>query len=520
MSRAETGVPTWLADADRTSPWPELHVTVAGIGLSGYSAADALVELGAAVTVLDDGPEADHAEKAAILETLGATVRLGPGASATLPEGTDLVIVSPGWRPTQPLLAQAAGLGLPLWGDVELAWRLQRPDRPVPWLAVTGTDGKTTTVGMLESILQAAGLQAAAVGNVGRPVMEAVLDEVQYDVLAVELSSFQLHWLDQARFHSAACLNVAPDHLEWYADAPGGDPGDPGDPMAAYSADKARVYWQTAHSCVYNVQDKATEHMVEEADVIEGARAIGFTLEIPAVSMLGVVDDLLVDRAFIPQRQTSALPLARVADVQPAAPHNVANALAAAALARSFGVPAPAVAQGLQNFHAGHHRIETVLAHGGITFVDDSKATNPHAAGASLAAFDSVVWIAGGQAKGTTFDDLVTRFRDRLKGAVVLGVDREVVADALRRHAPEVPLTVLDDRDTGTMQRAVAIAAGMARPGDTVLLAPGCASYDMFSGYAARGDAFAEGARAWAATHVTSPASPAGPASTSREGPG
>jgi UDP-N-acetylmuramoylalanine--D-glutamate ligase len=473
----------WLAGADRLSPWHEARVTVAGIGVSGYSAADALVELGAQVTVVDESDGGDHAEKATILETLGATVRLGPGASATLPEGTDLVIVSPGWRPVQPLLAAAAGLGLPLWGDVELAWRLQRPDRVVPWLAVTGTDGKTTTVGMLESILRAAGLVTGAVGNVGRPIMEAVLDEVAYDVLAVEMSSFQLHWLDQARFHSAACLNLAPDHQEWYAAEP--------DPMAAYAADKARVYWQNEVACVYNAEDAATREMVEAADVVEGARAIGFTLGIPGVAMLGVVDDLLVDRAFIPQRQSSALPLAAVADVQPAAPHNVANALAAAGLARAFGVPGGAVAQGLKDFRPGRHRIEPVGEVGGVTYVDDSKATNPHAAGASLAAFDPVVWIAGGQAKGTSFDELVAANRERLRGAVVLGVDRDIVAGALARQAPDVPVRVLESADPAVMAEAVRLAAGLAEPGDTVLLAPGCASYDMFTGYADRGDRFA-----------------------------
>jgi UDP-N-acetylmuramoylalanine--D-glutamate ligase len=490
----------WLPDADRLSPWPEAHVVVAGLGVSGFAAADALLELGAAVTAVDGGESEALQEKATLLRLLGADVRLGPGSTDTLPAGTDLVVTSPGWRPTQPLLAAAALAGVPIWGDVELAWRLQQPDRAVPWLAVTGTDGKTTTVGMLESILQAAGLKAAAVGNVGRPILEAVLDEVDYDVFAVELSSFQLHWLDRARFHSAACLNLAPDHQEWYADAAEWDRfGWPSrEPMAAYAADKARVYWQVEAACVYNVEDAATRTMVEEADVVEGARAIGFTLAIPAPSMIGVVDDLIVDRAFVAQRQTSALPLLPVADVRPAAPHNTANAMAAAALARAFGVPAKAVAAGLRAFTPGRHRIEPVAEAGGVSFVDDSKATNPHAAAASLGAFDPVVWIAGGQAKGTSFDELVETHKGRLRAAVVMGVDREVVAGALRRHAPEVPLEIVASREDGTMRRVVELAAGLAQPGDTVLLAPGCASFDMFSGYADRGDQFAAAARAWA----------------------
>ena len=480
----------WIAGADRLSPWPQATVVVAGLGTSGFAAADGLLDLGAHVVVLDESDNPANTEKATVLEMLDATVRLGPGATATLPAEADLVVTSPGWRPSAPLLAQAALRGVPVWGEVELAWRMSLPDRQVPWLAVTGTNGKTTTVGMLESMLTAAGLRTSAVGNVGRPIVEAVLDEVSYDVLAVELSSFQLHWTNSLSLHSAAVLNLAPDHLEWYADAAGWPPGAT-DPMAAYAADKARIYSRVTHSCVYNVADSASEHMVEDAEVVEGARAIGFTLGIPGPSMLGVVDDLLVDRAFIAQRRDSAVELAKLADVVPYAPHNVENALAAAALARSFGVPPTAVARGLQRLRIGDHRIQAVAEVGGVRYVDDSKATNPHAAAASLAAFDHVVWIAGGQAKGTSFDDLVTQVAPKLRAAVLLGVDRHVIADALARHAPEVPVNVLDTGDHGAMQQAVEWAASRAVPGDVVLLAPGCASKDMYTDYAARGDAFA-----------------------------
>lgn len=479
----------WIAGAGRLSPWPQARVVVAGLGTSGFAAADGLLELGANVLVLDDADTAANAERAKLLELLDAEVRLGPGATANLPEGTDLVVTSPGWPPNAPLLAQAARAGIPIWGEVELAWRMSLPDRQVPWLAVTGTNGKTTTVGMLASMLTAAGLRTSAVGNVGRPIVEAVLDEVSYDVLAVELSSFQLHWTSSLSMHSAVVLNLAPDHLEWYADPTAWQGSS--DPMSAYAADKARIYERVRHACVYNVADPATERMVEEADVVEGARAIGFTLGIPAPSMLGVVDDLLVDRAFIPQRRDSAVELAKLADVVPNAPHNVANALAAAALARSFGVPPTAVADGLKQLRIGDHRIQTVAELRGVRYVDDSKATNPHAAAASLQAFEHVVWIAGGQAKGTSFDDLVADVASRLRAVVLLGVDRHVIADALARHAPEVPVNVLGLGDHGAMQQAVEWAAAQARPGDVVLLAPGCASKDMYTDYAARGDAFA-----------------------------
>ena len=488
-------VKPWIATADRLSPWPEARVVVAGLGTSGFAAADGLMDLGAHVLVLDDADTAGNREKATVLEMLDVEVRLGPGATTQLPDDVDLVVTSPGWRPSAPLLAQAALRGIPVWGEVELAWRMSLPDRQVPWLAVTGTNGKTTTVGMLESMLTAAGLKTSAVGNVGRPIVEAVLDEVSYDVLAVELSSFQLHWTNSLSLHSAAVLNVAPDHLEWYADAAGWPP-EAADPMAAYAADKARIYTGVQRACVYNVQDAATERMVEEAEVVEGARAIGFTLGIPGPSMLGVVDDLLVDRAFIEQRRDSAIELAKVSDVMPFAPHNVANALAAAALARSFGVPPTAVAQGLQRLRIGDHRIQTIAEADGVRYIDDSKATNPHAAQASLSAFDHVVWVAGGQAKGTKFDDLVARVAPQLRAAVVIGVDREVIADALARHAPEVPVNVIDSMDHGAMQQAVKWAATQAQPGDVVLLAPGCASKDMYTDYAARGDAFAAAAKA------------------------
>jgi len=477
---------SWLRTADGTSPWSGAHVVVAGVGVSGFAAADGLLEFGARVTVLDDAATTNNAEKATLLETLGATVRLGPGASAELPPDADLVITT-GWPPTAPLLVTAAGRGVPVWSEVELAWRLSRPHRVVPWLGITGTNGKTTTTQMLAAMLTAAGLRTAAVGNIGRPVMETVLDPEPYDVLAVELSSHQLHWSHSLALHSAAVLNLQPDHLEWH--------GGP----APYAAAKAKIYAGVQASCVYNVADPATEAMVEEAEVTEGARAIGFTLGVPAPSMLGVVDDLLVDRAFVAQRRDSALELAKVEDVQPPAPHNVANALAAAALARSFGVPAPAVREGLRRVRLGGHKIETVAEVDGVRWVDDSKATNPHAADAALRTFAQpsgrVVWIAGGQAKGTTFDDLVRDHRGQLRGAVLLGVDRDVVGQALARHAPEVPVIVIEADQTEAMRRAVAAAASLATPGDVVLLAPGCASQDMYRDYAARGDAFAAAVR-------------------------
>lgn len=482
----------------RLDSWEGVRAVVAGFGVSGFAAADNLNHLGADVTALDEhdgGPDSDRREKAELLEVLGATVRLEEGATATLPEDVDLVVTSPGWRPSAPLLAQARARGIPVWGEVELAWRLRHPEQAAPWLCVTGTNGKTTTVQMLDAILRAAGLRSVAVGNVGLPIVEAVMDPEPYDVLAVELSSFQLHYTDSMSAESAAVLNLAEDHLDWYTGPTA---------MADYAADKGRIYERVQRACVYNVADPETERLVREADVQEGARAIGFTLGMPGVGMLGVVDDILADRAFIEQRDTSAAELCTLADLASPAPHFVANALAAAALARSHGVSQAAVREGLRSFTPDGHRIATVAEIGGVTWIDDSKATNPHAARSSLQAYDPVVWVAGGLAKGARFDDLVQAVRGRLRGVVLLGRDRDVIAQALSRHAPDVPVIAVDADETGTdspdgthgsMERVVAAAASLARPGDTVLLAPGCASMDMFTNYAARGDAFAAAVR-------------------------
>ena len=475
--------PDWLSDADRASEWSALSVVVAGIGVSGFAAADALLGFGATVTIVDEREGEAENDRARVLEILGAMVRLGPGSAARLPGNAQLVVTSPGWRPTAPLLVAAGREGVPIWGEVELAWHLRDLDRPAPWLAVTGTNGKTTTVRMLAEMLRASGLRATAAGNVGDPVVETVLHPQPYDVIALELSSYQLHWVTSMKARSAAVLNVAPDHLDWHGS------------LAAYTADKGRIYRGVQAACVYNVEDPETEELVRAADVTEGARAIGVTSGIPRVGMLGIVDGVLADRAFVAERQTAAAELGTVADLVSSAPHNVTNALAAAALARSIGVPPVAVRDGIRAFRPDPHRIAVVATVDGISYVDDSKATNPHAAQASLSGFEDVVWIAGGLAKGAEFDSLVPAVRDRLRGVVLIGADRALLAQALARHAPEVPVVEVSETDNDVMDRVVAEAAALARPGSTVLLAPACASMDMFGNYAVRGDAFAAAVR-------------------------
>ncbi|HEX2312932.1 MAG TPA: UDP-N-acetylmuramoyl-L-alanine--D-glutamate ligase, partial [Thermomonospora sp.] len=414
----------------------------------------------------------DPVREAAELAAAGVTVRLGDGD--TLPPGTDLVVVSPGWRPDAPLPRAAAEAGVEIYGEVELAWRL-RPAGAAPWLALTGTNGKTTVVRMLAGILEAAGHRALAVGNVGTPIVEAVLDP-SYDVLAVELSSYQLHWSSTVAPYAAVVLNVAPDHIDWHGS------------LEAYAADKGRIY-APGTIAVANADDPVSLRLAGEE-----VRA-AFTLGVPRPGQLGVVEDLLVDRAFTDDPVREAAELAALVDVRPFAPHNVANALAAAALARAFGVPPEAVREGLRAFTPDPHRIAHVATIGGVEYVDDSKATNPHAAAASLAACESVVWIAGGLLKGAEVDDLVRSCAPRLRGAVLLGADRGRIAEALARHAPDVPVVDVAETQTGAMDTVVTEASRLARPGDTVLLAPAGASFDMFASYGARGDAFAAAVR-------------------------
>jgi UDP-N-acetylmuramoylalanine--D-glutamate ligase len=444
-------------------------VCVAGAGISGLAAARVLAERGARVTVVDARDDEVMRAKTA---APGVNVRLGDGE--TLPPDTDLVVTSPGWKPTAPLLLAAADAGIEVIGEVELAWRL-RDDRSPPWLAVTGTDGKTTVVRMLACMLTVAGHKAIAVGNVGTPIVEAVREA--YDVLAVELSSFQLHWSSTLRPKAAAVLNVAPDHLDWHGS------------MEAYAADKGKIF-AAGTLAVVNVDDEWSVRLGARAE-----RSVGFTLGSPRAGQLGIVDDLLVDRAFTADPVNDAAELAELGDVRPFAPHNVANALAAAALARAYGVPPDAVREGLRRYAPDPHRIEHVATIGDVDYVNDSKATNPHAATASLAAYRSIVWIAGGLLKGADVEDLVRSCADRLRGVVLMGAERGRIAAALERHAPNVPVTDVSDTDTGAMDRVVTEAARLARPGDTVLLAPVGASFDMFAGYPARGEAFAAAVR-------------------------
>ncbi|HEX3706113.1 MAG TPA: UDP-N-acetylmuramoyl-L-alanine--D-glutamate ligase [Mycobacteriales bacterium] len=466
------------------------RVAVAGAAVSGLAVARVMIERGARVVLVDARDDEPIRESLAPLVAAGAEVRLGDAES---PVDADLVITSPGWRPDQPMLAAALRGGVEVIGEPELAWRL-RPgaDRgdAAPWVAITGTNGKTTTVGMVESILTAAGYRAVAAGNVGLPLIDVVLDPDPYDVIAVELSSFQLHWSRDLAPDVGAVLNIAEDHLDWHGS------------MAAYTAAKAAI-WRHGGCQPYNADDPIVRDLV--VTMVEEPHP--FTTGIPPRGGFGVVDGAIVDAMSgwspdhepEPQRWGDGFRLVDLADLPVSGRHNVANATAAAAATKVLGltraVPWTAVRDGLLAYRPGHHRNEVVGQAGGITWVDDSKATNPHAAAASLSAYPSVVWIAGGLLKGADVGPLVAEHAGRLRGVVLIGRDRAEIAEALARHAADVPVVTVGTQDTAGMDEAVQAAAELAQPGDTVLLAPAAASMDMFRDYADRGDRFAANVR-------------------------
>jgi len=469
----------------RDANWSLLRVGVLGLGIAGFAAADALMQLGSQVSIIDSSSNDEVCERANILGSLGASVFLD--ASELPEESFDLVVTSPGLTPQHHFHKQAELRGITIWGELELAWRIRPKIGGPEWLCVTGTNGKTTTTLMLESILRSAGLRTEAAGNIGHSLVGVVMHD-ELDVIAVEVGAPQLPFVYTMSPWASVCLNIASDHIDHFGN------------FNQYAQAKARIYERTQYAAVYNGHEAATLSMVEEADVFEGCRAVGFTRGIPGLSELGVVDGALVDRAFIPNRRDYAQELALVSDIHPVGDHNTENALAAAALARAFGamnsgeenrVSPKAVRDGLRDFNPAPHRNALVSSGRGVTYIDDSKATNAHAAHKSLSSYPSVIWIAGGLAKGQDFDDLVLAHADRIKLAILLGTDASIIADALTRHAPNVPIITLVTRDTSAMSEAVQIAHDRAVSGDTVLLAPGCASWDMFANYSQRGEMFA-----------------------------
>ena len=475
------------------SDWKQLRVGVIGLGVTGFSVADTLAELGAQLLVVADKAEPDLVD---ILDVLGVEHLIGPTGSQVpqrlIDFTPDVLVTSPGVKPDSAIMSWAQRNGITIWVDIDLAWRLRdKTDRIAQWFCITGTNGKTTTTQLTTAMLLAGGVRAIAVGNIGTPILDAIRDPHGFDALVVELSSFQLHYLGNIEPHSSAVLNLADDHLDWH----GG--------FEQYRDAKAKVFENTHFSCVYNAQDSVTETMVENADVVDGARAIGFSLFTPARSQVGYVEDVLCDRAFLDDRANSALEIAQLADLEcigVVTPHLMANVAAAAALARSAGVTPENIRTAIREFRLDGHRIELVADSNGIAWFDDSKATNPHAAAASLASFNSVVWIVGGLLKGVDLTDLVAKYAGKLRAAIVIGQEREPVLQALAAGAPGVPVFEVNEADhSRVMPRAVNLAGACALEGDTVLLAPAAASMDQFNDYADRGEQFAGAVKLWIA---------------------
>jgi UDP-N-acetylmuramoylalanine--D-glutamate ligase len=437
---------------------------VLGAGVTGSAVAKSLQARGGIVSIADDN-----------------------APDAIKPDAVDLnnfdsVVISPGWRQDHPLVTKVLASKLNILNEIDLAWQIRAEVAPgQKWLALTGTNGKTTTIEMTAKILQTAGLKAVACGNVGDTVIDAVDRTDPYDYLVLELSSFQLHWSKQAQFVSAAILNIADDHLDWHRD------------FDSYADAKFSILDRAAIA-ILNADDG---EVVKRANRFTD-RKVFFSLETPAPGEIGVVEELLVDRAFVPDPQQASM-LCELADIKPTVPHNVSNALAASALARSIDVPHEVIQKALQEFRPGRHRIETVFESDSIAWVDDSKATNPHAAAASLMSHLSVIWIAGGLAKGADMNALIQRCKGRIKAAILIGADHQLIADALTQHAPEIPQLVIDTpadyvrggQSNGLMEAVVAAALEKVSAGDTVLMAPACASMDQFISYADRGDRFA-----------------------------
>jgi UDP-N-acetylmuramoylalanine--D-glutamate ligase len=444
-------------------------VLILGAGVTGIAVARSLSAKGGSILFADD--QVESVDGFSVSKTDQISV-----------EDFSFLVISPGWKETHPLIVKAQAAGIRLLNEIDLAWSFRAELVPgQKWVALTGTNGKTTTVEMAAAMLRAGGVSAIACGNVGTTVIESVESSEKYEVLVLELSSFQLHWLKEASFVAAAILNIAEDHLDWHGS------------FAEYARVKGSILDRTSTG-ILNSTDL---EVVNQAAHWQG-RKVFFSLDTPAPGEIGIVEDLLVDRAFVSDPQEAAM-LAEIVDVKPTVPHNVANALAAAGLVRALGVAPEAVRTALQDFSLGRHRIEEVANINGVSWVNDSKATNPHATAASLNSSLSSIWIAGGLAKGSEMRELIAKCKSRIKVAILIGTDRELIADELRSQAPEIEIVYVDapstyqrgGTDNSLMEAVVKAAAERATEGDRVLLAPACASMDQFISYSDRGDRFA-----------------------------
>jgi len=434
-------------------------VVVVGLAASGLAAVRALRDEGAEVRVTEARSREEVEDQIRSAEEAGARVLAGGHAPEHL-HGAHLVVTSPGVPEGAPVLAWARDRGIPVWSEIEIGARLAA----APYLAVTGTNGKSTTTEMVAAALRADGRDAVACGNAGHPFSLAATED--HDVLAVEVSSFQLRFHRTFRPRVSVLLNVAPDHLDWH----GG--------LQAYGAAKARIY---------ECQGEGDLHVGNADDAVgaEISRAascpvVWTTLGEPDEGQVGYVRGALVARLDAEHH---------LGEPRPTTPAHLADAAAAAAAALGFGASPEAVGAALGDFRPLAHRGEVVGRQGDVVFVDDSKATNPHAALASIAGWDRVALIAGGRAKGVDLTPLAEA-APRLLGVVAIGEAADEVSRIFEGLRPV--------ERAASIEEAAGMAAAMARPRGTVLLAPACASQDMFRDYGERGERFAAAARALA----------------------
>lgn len=483
----------------------ERGVLVAGAGVAGRGVLTMLRQMGAVnIIVADDHVtqselavrDSPEFAKETYLKVAEARELIG-GESAP-----QLVITSPGWRPDSPLLAEAQAEGIPVIGDIEAAWLADQAESFGPartWLAITGTNGKTTTTAMLTAMLIADGQAAAAVGNIGTAPGIALTAEARgeqrVDVMVAEVSSFQLHWAPSFRPDTGCVLNLAEDHLDWHGS------------YASYADAKAQVF--RARTAVIPANEpevlETIARLWPDASQIpcEDIRLFSSGESVELGSVQSALDgrvsrsDVCIRGGKVVELAGQDVVLASAEGISPPGPAGLADAAAAAAMARSVGVKPESIASALENFRVQAHRGQVVANTGGAQWIDNSKATNPHAAAASLSAFDPVVWIAGGLAKGTDSSALVAAHARRLRAVVLIGTDNDRLEAALAASAPDVPILraadALEDASDGeaVMRAAVEAAHRVAVDGDTVLMAPAAASMDQFRDYAHRGDAFA-----------------------------
>jgi UDP-N-acetylmuramoylalanine--D-glutamate ligase len=436
------------------------RIAVVGLASSGVAAMRALTAAGASVRVTEARPTVEVGDAADEAERLGVEVLTGGHAPRHL-DDVDLVVTSPGVPEHAEILRWAAARDIPVWSELEVGARLAR----VPYIGVTGTNGKTTTTEMVAAVMRVAGLEAIGCGNVGYPFSAAATEP--YQALAVEASSFQLRFHESFHPRVSVLLNVATDHLDWHRSTD------------AYHEAKGRIYALQGPGDVHvgNRDDELAARLSGRAP----CDVIWFSLRPPMNGEVGYRDSELVARLDEEQSlgPVSAPSLSLRAD-----------AAAAATAALAFGIDPQAVGEGLRTFRPLPHRGEFVAEVGGVRFVDDSKATNPHAALSTIGGFDRAVLICGGQSKGVDLSPMAGAI-PHLAGVVVLGEAADELEAIFEGHVPVQRAASIED--------AVTLGHAMASPGETVVLAPACSSWDMFRDYGERGDRFSAAARSLAA---------------------